>query len=47
MKIRRRLFTIRHIKEVEGIDKNLTERLGFYREMGDIMRKHRREELGT
>ena len=33
----------RHIKEVEGIDKNLG--LGFYREMGDIMRKHRREEL--
>ena len=33
----------RHIKEIEGIDKG--QGMGFYREMGDIMKKHRREEL--
>ena len=33
----------RHIKEIEGIDQG--QGMGFYREMGDIMKKHRREEL--
>ena len=33
----------RHIKEIEGIDKN--QGMGFYSELGDMMKKHRREEL--
>ena len=33
----------RHIKEIEGIDQG--QGMGFYHEMGDIMKKHRREEL--
>ena len=33
----------RHGKELEGVDTK--QGMGFYREMGDIMKKHRREEL--
>ena len=33
----------RHGKELEGIDKN--QGMGFYREMGDMMKRHSREEL--
>ncbi len=34
----------RHTKEIEGID-TTKGGMGFYREMGDMMKKHRREQL--
>ena len=33
----------RHTKEIEGIDQG--QGMGFYSELGDMMKKHRREEL--